>query len=239
MTTPTTYTAAQRIIRGAMINAGKLQKGDDPSSEDYADHINGLNDMIYFEQTQGLKIWLQYLQPLTPVAGQTVYVFGLGGDINIPRPPRIISADYYDSFGNNRPLGLPLAWADYNMLSNKFQTGPINSFFVDKKPTQLNVALWLTPDTQAATGQVKFTIQAQCTTIVSLTDAMDFPPEWLLGLQWIYADNISTGQPDRIMQKCSERATFYRNALNDWDTEDTSTTFSPDVRSTYGSGAFT
>jgi len=221
-----------------MVDAGYLQEGADPTPEQYANYMNRLNDVINFEQTQGLKLWLQYNLPVTLVAGQQTYTIGPGGSINMAKPMRVLDSSYYiDSNGIRRPL-IPLSRDDFNRLSNPGQTGAINSFFCDKQQTQLAVSFWLVPDAQAATGSVVLLVQQAVTGLVSLTDTMNFPNEWFIFLRWALADDICTGQPQAIMDRCLGKASMYRDALSAWDVEDASTSFAPDHRAAYLGGRF-
>ena len=222
----------------AMVDAGYLQEGADPSAEQFANYMNRLNDVINFEQTQGLKLWLQYNLPIALTAGQATYTIGPTGGVVMNKPMRVLDSSFYwDSNGISRPL-IPLSRDDYNRLSNQFQTGTINSYFVDKQQTQLAVSFWLVPDAQAATGSVVLLVQQQVTNLISLTDSMNFPQEWFIFLRWALADDICTGQPQAIMDRCTAKAAAYREALEDWDVEDASTSFAPDHRSAYIGGSF-
>ena len=229
MSLPADFYTPTRIVRFARQDAGLLQTGDSIDSEDLADDMNRLNELMLAAQTQGLKLWLQLLQPVPLVAGQAQYVFSPTGDVQMLKPSRVIEGYFLDQFGNQRPL-IPLSWDDWNKLSNKNQSGQINSYFVDKQAYQLNVWFWLVPDATAATGTAQLLLQQQQPTVTSLTDTMVFPPEWGIWLHWGLADQICTGQPQAIMDRCEKKAGAAFEALNDWDVEDAPTNFSPDVR---------
>jgi hypothetical protein len=238
MTTPANFNTADRIIRMAMKDAGLLQEGDDPSSEAIADNINRLNDLINLWQTTGLKVWLQYDLPIPLVAGQALYTIMPGGDINLTKPTRVIDNGYYiDSNGVRRPLIL-MSRLEFTNLANPNQQGSLNSYWPNKLKDRIEVTFWLVPDAQAATGVAHVCIQQQVSNLVSVTDTMDFPPEWFLALRWGLADEICGGQPAAIMERCAAKAMIYRNALDDWDVEDASTSFAPDQRSAYAAGNF-
>ena len=74
--------------------------------------------------------------------------------------------------------------------------------------------------------------------MVMLTDETAFPLEWSMGLRWGLADELATGQPQAIMDRCERRATAYREKLEDWDVEDAPTSFAPDQRVTYATSSF-
>lgn len=234
------FNTPNRIIRTAMVNAGKLQPGDDPSSQDFADNFDRLNDMLNIWQVDGLRLWLQFDQPITPVANKQTYTLGLGGDVNISKPTRVSNGGYYLESGgtSQRPL-IPLSWQEWTNLSNRSTTGPVTQYFVDKQPSFLNISFWLIPDVQAATGTIHLIIQQQQPTPTLLTDNMVLPQEWFMAAHWGLADEISTGQPQSIMDRCQSRAAFYKEKLDNWDVEDASTFFQPDSRSQYSANRFT
>lgn len=233
MTIPASINTPSRIIQLAMQDAGLLQQGDTPNSEDYAEHMGRLNDMVNLWQTQGLKLWLNQDFPVTLIAGTPTYFFGPPS----PKPLRVIQAYYADQFLNRRPL-IALSRDEYTRLSQVTQLGQINSYFVDKQQITLNVTFWLTPDVEAATGVAHLIRQEQVTNMVSLNDQMNFPQEWFIALRWGLADEICTGQPQAIMDRCASKAGAYRTALEDWDVEDASTSFQVDQRTVQDRGRF-
>lgn len=212
-----------------MDNAGLLAAGEEPTPEQYVKALNRLNDLVNYFQTKGIKLWLNSLQTIQLTAGVASYTF--------PVPvKRMLEAYYFDNSvpSISRPLNI-LSWNTYETLGNPGQLGPVNSIFVNKQiiPT---VTLWLVPDAQAATGTVRALVQTAVKNVVSLTDDMAFPNEWYMALHWGLAAEICTGQPEQIVQRCEKKAEAYRIALEDWDVEDASVTFSPDMRQRRPSG---
>jgi len=114
---------------------------------------------------------------------------------------------------------------------------PIN-FFVDKQSYVLNVNLWPTPGAQEAGGTVHLILQTQLAQGSALTDQTAFPVEWFPVLAWGLADELCTGQPQEIVQRCSSRYKEFREALDGWDVEDAQTFFTPDQRSGYYASDF-
>lgn len=237
MTFPASFNTPDRIISTAMFEAKLLQSGDTPKSEDYALYMPRLCDLINTWQTDGLKLWLNHDQAVTLVAGQRLYTFSPTGDVVMSKPLRVIQGYYLDSSNNQRPL-LVLSRDEYTRLSNVFNQGAINSYFVDKQQTELDVYFWLVPDATAATGTAHVIIQQQVTNFTGLTDTMNFPVEWYLALIWGLADEICGGQPQAVMNRCQQRAMYYKDKLDNWDVEDASTSFQPDQRITMNTGRF-
>lgn len=230
MPTPVNFNTPDRIIRMALKDAGFLSEGEDPTSEQFADAMNRLNDIINFEQTQGLKLWLQYDLAVTLVAGTQSYTIGPAGQVNMTRPMRVLPEGYYlNTDGIRRPI-FGISREEWNRLSNPSGQGPLTQFFVDKQKTYMKVHFWLVPDSVAATGTAHLLIQQQASNIVSLNDSLDFPIEWFMWLRWALAEDLSTGQPMAIMNRCSQFAARYKEGLESWDVEDVSTSFTPDYR---------
>jgi len=236
MTTPAVNTAGW-IIRSAMKDAGFLARSQEPTSEDYAENLARLNEMINLWQTQGLKLFLLQDLSVTLTAGVAQYTFGPAGTVVMDKPLRVVEAYYSDANGIRRPL-IPMAWNDYVRLSQITQQGQLNSYFVDKQSTLMKVFFWLVPDTVAATGTAHLVVQTQIANFISLTQVTMFPTEWTMALRWGLADEICTGQPQVIMDRCERRAKSYRTALEDWDVEDAPTRFAPDAMRMTGGGGF-
>ena len=197
MTAPANFNSPDRVIRQAMINAGKLNPNSDPTPSQYANYMPRLNDLVNFYCTKGLKLWLILDLAVTLVANQALYTFGPTGNVTMTKPIRSISGYYLDVNNNQRPL-IPISWDEYKRLSNVTNKGALNSFMVDKQQLTLNVYFWLTPDAQAATGTAHLSIEQQVTQVVGLYDVINFPVEWFIALHWGLADQISTGQPASV-----------------------------------------
>lgn len=221
-----------RVIRFALQDAGLLEQGQNPDSEDIADYFVRLNEMVNFWQTQGLKLWLNQDTSIVLIAGTATYSLGSLG----VKPLRVIQGYYLDSSNNRRDI-TDLSRDEYTRLSNVVQQGQINSYFVDKQQNTLNVSFWLTPDTDAATGTAHLITQQPVNNLIQLDETVNFPQEWFIALHWGLAAEICTGQPTAIVNRCEAKALLYRTMLEDWDVEDSSTRFTPDPQS-YQTGAF-
>lgn len=239
MATPSNNTPA-KIIEDGLFDAGLLEQGQQPDGEQLTVGMRKLQDLINYMQTQGLKLWLNEDLSITLTEGVGTYDLGpvlKGGTVDMTKPLRVVEAYYAGSTGIRRPL-LPLAWRDYVQLSQVNQTGALNSYFVNKEQYVLSVFFWLIPDATAATGTGHLVIQNQVTQPIILTDEMNFPPEWRMALRWGFAADNCRGQPDAIVQRCTQMADFYRRALEDWDVEDAPTSFQPDPRAQYATSSF-
>ena len=221
------------IISDAMHDAGYLQEGDEPNSEQLASYMRRLNDIINLWQTQGLKLWLEQDLAIPLVEGQNKYTLGpaVGSSVQMSKPLRALQGYVLNSTTNIRRPIIPMAWESWMRLSQIVgNNGTISSYFIDKQAAVLNVWFWNTPDALEATNIAHLLIQQQAVNPINLEQNVSFPQEWRIALRWGLADDISSGQPQAIMDRCMQRATQFRQALENWDVEDPSTRFAIDPR---------
>lgn len=238
---PANFNTPISVITTSLRNAGKLDLEADPSPSQLVDGLNRLNTLINYEQTQGLKLFLdQDISIAAPIlaAGTALYSLGPTGNVVMTKPLRIVQGYYVDSAANRRPIDPPLSRDEYTRLSTTTIQGTITSYFVDKQVSSLNVYLWNTPDAQAVTGTVHFIVQIQPAQLISLTDTITFPLEWKMYFDWALAQQITIGQPKTIIDRCDQMSAFYREKLEGWDVEDASTVIQPDQRIYQDVGGF-
>lgn len=228
------------IINDAMTDAGYLQEGQEANSEQLATYSRRLCDIINLWQTQGLKLFLLQDFAVNLIADQSQYLLSsTSDDVIVDKPLRVLQAYVLDATSlTKRPL-VPLSWNEWiNLSQTTGNTGAINSYFVDKQATVLKVNVWLTPDTAEALNSLHLLLQTQAANPVSLQDNVSFPQEWRIALRWGLADDICTGQPQAIMDRCAQKAEIYRTALEDWDVEDAPTRFTPGQQAAQQTGSF-
>lgn len=224
------------IIEDAMRAAGYLAEGDLPTSNQLAEYMRRLNDLVNVWQTQGLKLWLLQDLSISLVAGQNLYTIGpaTGNSLVMNKPTQVIDSAYVLNPTTNirRPL-VPLSWAAWMKLSQVTgNNGTISSYFVDMQSAVLNLWVWNTPDTLEAANSVHILIRQQVNNSINLEQSTQFPQEWRIALVWGLADEICTGQPQAIMLRCAQRALAYRTLLEDYEVEMPDVRFSLDSRYT-------
>lgn len=233
----TITTTAQRLITDAYRDAGLISQTQSPAAGQLSDGLSRLNDIINFEQTQGLKLFLFQDIEVTPVSGQNTYTLMTGGSVNIDKPQNVIDGYYADANGIRRPI-FPLSWNEWIRLSQINQPGQVNNYFVDKQFDRLVVKLWNTPDALAATGTVHLIARVQASNIAAVGANVLFPPEWFIFLRWALASDLATGQPAEIINRCDQKSAMYREALQNFDVEDSPIQFQPDSRMAYSQSDF-
>ena len=236
----TTYSITRdQIIVSALRKLGVVEPGDTASTID-ADIVTNcaqaINLMVKQWMTEGIKLWtvVEYTLPL--VSTQTSYTVGPSGcDLTADRPLRLIQCvlrnisvtPYIDI-----PMNI-LSKQEYMMLGSKFSSGMANSVYLNPGATTSTVKVFLTPDATTATNyQLIMTVQKPISDIGSASTVPDFPNEWMQALVWGLADQLALefGLPVNHRTEVLARAEKYRNMLVDWDIENESTFFQPDVR---------
>jgi len=230
---------AYGVISDAMVDAGWLQEGERPNSEQLATNMRRLSDIINLWQIQGLMLFLQQEITLPMVVGKSKYIIGpIGPDLVMPRPARILSGYIQDVNEIRRPLTI-ISREEWDLLPEiTGNNGEVNSFFVDKQASTLNLHLWMPPNSTEVLNTATFLAQVKATNPINLTDLTSFPQNWRIALRWGLADDICTGQPETIMARCQNKAMIYRQALSDWDVEDAPTYFSVNSRFYMNQGRF-
>jgi hypothetical protein len=229
MTAPVDLYTPDRLIRQALRDCGRLQFGSTPTSEQVDDAQSRLADIINTWQTQGLKLWLNSIVSLTLVEDQVSYTIGPAASPATTKAARILAGWFVSADDARRPLH-PLSWTEYYNLGQHTTSGAVNSYFVDKQLLNLVVKLWSPPDATAALGTVELLRQELAVAWTELTSDVAFPVEWFQALRWGLADELCSGQPQLIMERCERKAMMYRELLEDWDVEDTSTRIAPDMQ---------
>lgn len=224
MTAPASNTP-YAIITDAMQDAGLLQDGDEPNGEQLAKYLRRLNDIITFEQTQGLKLYLLTDQSITLVAGTQNYTV----TVSSVKPLRVDQGYILVGSTTRRPM-FPLSWNEWLLLSNINTQGTISQYFVNIQAATMTVSFWYTPDSIEAVNTAHLLVRREVTQPINLVETMEFPIEWRMFLRWCLAAELSTGQPAAIVTRCEGKSEAYRQAIEAWDVEQASTMFQVDPR---------
>jgi hypothetical protein len=199
--------------------------------------LEAFNMMIKQWQTEGIKLWTVVEQQVPLTASKTSYTIApSGGDITSNKPLRVIQAWLRNTTitPNVDTQVQILSKQEYNMLGSKFSTGTVNSLYLNPGVSSSVLNLYLTSDTLSSTRYTLYMVVQ-----VPLADVLDdgtadpqFPNEWYSTLVWNLADEIAVenGVPEKRRQEIALKANMYKSKLEDWDVENESTFFVPDMR---------
>jgi hypothetical protein len=248
------YTVTRdQIISLALRKLGMLEIGDTPDASTISNASMALNLLIKQLSTEGLKLWKVSELIVPIVANTTQYILGGSSSVTMydslapstaitDKPLKVVQG-FYRNTQATPDIDVPLmvvSKQEYNMLGSKFSTGSTNTVFYDPKTTYGVLYVYLTPDASTATNtELHLIAQMPLNDISSGTDIPDFPNEWMNCLVWNLADQLSIeyGVPMNHRQEIATRARSYRETLENWDTEASSTYFQMDYRFS-GSSAY-
>lgn len=237
MTTPLIFNTPELVIRAAMRQAKLLEKGSDPTSEDFAEQIGNLNGVIQFAATQGLKLFLWKDIPIVLTVAVPSYVITYAYPNAATNPLQKREAWYVTSSGNQYPL-IEYSWQEWETLSTKSQPGTPTNVFIDKQATTFTLILWPVPDTTGALGTAHLLVRTRPPQMITLNEQIIFPTEWYLYLVWNLAAQLCQGQPQAVIARIDQMAATYKEALEGFDVEDAPTVLQVDPRMGYQTSRF-
>lgn len=164
---------------------------------------------------------------LSSAASSGNVVFAYTSKIN--RPLRIHSAYRRDINNNDTPIEL-IARADYATLSSKTSEGKTIQAFYDPQLTNGLLNVWPTPD--LATDVVRFWYSRPLEDFDNASDNPDFPIEWGESLIYGLADRLCAiyKPPIEVRNRIKLEANEKLKEALDFDSENVSTFFGPDLR---------
>ena len=229
-----------QIIQLALRKLGVLELGDVPDSATIANASLALNLLVKQFATEGLKLWKVNELVLPLVQNQTVYSIGPASqnpltDLDTDKPLKVIQG-WLRNTSVSPMIDIPiqmLSQQEYNILGSKFSTGISNSMYYNVRKNSGNMYVYLTPDANTSQDyELHFMAQQPMDDINTGSQIPDFPNEWMNTLVWGLADQLAIeyGVIDSRRQEIAARAGAYRDRLNDWDVEVTSSFFQPDLR---------
>jgi hypothetical protein len=227
-----------QIITLALRKLGVIELDDmNPDPATIANASMSLNLLVKQLGTSGLKLWKINELILPLVAGQTDYSIGsaVGNNLITDKPLKVIQG-----FIRNNQVTPPtdtqvtiMSRQEYNLLGSKQSTGVLNSVFYEVRRDNGIMHVYVNPNaTMAANYTLHFIAQQPINDILTASEIPDFPIEWLNCLVWNLADQmaIEYGVPSNHRSEIVARAKAYREEMEDWDVETTSTFFQPDYR---------
>lgn len=191
------------IAKAALRSVGAIEPGEEPTAAEMQACLFTGNQMMDSWQAQRLFVFSinrLVFQPLTLV--QT-YTCGPGGDINIPRPPRITSVSVISQPTSTQPLELPLDMLDDQQWQNipvKNTPGglPQSCYDDDNYPLR-GLNFWPIP-----TQNVQFALYVW-QTLTQFADASTtlyaFPPAYLRAIRYALAVELAAefpGDPELV-----------------------------------------
>lgn len=163
------YTVSD-VISDALAKLYILEGGTTPDATSAATALRGLRNMLRTWAVDGVRLWLDAEQAITPVAGTATYTLTV-------RTLEVKQA-FRRNAGSDTPIRL-ISREEYNRLPNKASTGNPFAMWVDRDRTSTSVTLYPVPDAaSAANDTIYVTGKQQIQDVTDGAQDIDIPPEW-------------------------------------------------------------
>jgi hypothetical protein len=165
-------TTALSFIQRSLRLANVVGDGQTPSSEDAANGLEWLNDMLDSWSAESLMVYAQVPDVVTLTAGQSVYTIGAGGDFNIARPVRLRSVTQTVQ-GVTFPVDI-INQDEYDTITLRTLTQQLTRYVLYTNSAPLGtLTFWPTP---SATISATLWSDEVLSSVPSLTTDLVFPP---------------------------------------------------------------
>jgi len=224
-----------QIITSALRKVAALSEGQAPSAYMLSNGAFVLDTIIKAAHADGMPLWaiVEQTIPCSDFTNGKI-VIGIGQDVNIPAPLKVLSGYNRDKSNTNNPIDIPLTRLthyDYNWLSAKRSTGTPVQFFYEPMNQYGNLYLWPIPDTYSNQNrEIHITYQRPFEDVGDGSATMDFPPYWIdaliYNLAWRLCPEYGVPPNDRTM--LAKEADLLWNKALSFGTEEGSLFIEPD-----------
>ena len=198
---------AQNLIDLASKDAGYLASGETLNTEEYADCLIKLNQLIALWDIEYLNIFC-IKAALYTLTGSRTTPYSIGGgsspDFNAARPISIRAANIVTASGNFKfPLQI-LTAEQYAQITEQDAIGepPENLFYDNDYP---NALIYLNPWPSAA-DQLELYTWEQLGQLATIAATFDMPPGYAEALEWNLALSVAPGFGRPVTQEMATKA---------------------------------
>ena len=172
------------IVNRALRLIGAYSSNDSATAAQKADAYDVLNAMLKSWQVEGFS-WIRAFVTLTLVQAQNSYDLGAattdnfvysGSATTAARPIKIFGVTRRSPSGSEISV-LPVSRSDYMVIPNKTNQGKVNQYYYDPQLSMGKLYVWPAPD--ASLDVLVLDVDRPIQDVLSDTDTMDFPQEWI------------------------------------------------------------
>lgn len=221
----TSYEATRDdIIKGALRKIGKLAEGETPSTEDYTNCTQALNNIVVRFATLGMPLWKRTELPVTLVLATQTYT--------IPNSLKVPQVILKDTTGGVQYELINKSRYDFNRLPSSTTGTPVHFTF---NPNLENgtLTIWPAPDAGAVSSKSLVVVyQKEFDGFVSGTNTPDFPSYWTDAIIYELAVNVAPeyGTPLQDRQMLKTEAKTYLEQAQGYGDEESSMFVQPEMR---------
>lgn len=228
----TTEMTRDTLAYAALRKLGVMAQGQTPTTEEYRDATEALNNLIAQFQTMGMPLWARKSYVLTMVANQASYTIGVGQTNNTAFPLKILQAWTEPTSGGGRQPLEPIAIYDYNLLpTTTSQAGTPSQYSYQPNINYGVFKLWPAPDANTvATRTLTLSYQAPFEVFSASGDTPYFPREWNNALIYGAAALLAPefGLPLNDRSQLEQQAAKHLMIALDFGLEEAPITFAPE-----------
>lgn len=165
-----------RKINALSMGEGLLAVQEIPGSQ-YSDMLITLQVMLRSWSQSKINVYSSKRESVSLIPSQSLYTWGVGGNINSERPHKILSAFVRDVNGSDVPVEI-ISENQYNSIAVKSSTGrPCYLFFQPEYPL-VNVYLYPTPDISETLWISSLKPFTEASSFSSVSDNIAFPTNY-------------------------------------------------------------
>lgn len=199
------------LVRGAMLEIGALEAGEDPTPSEYEDILQKLNAMLGRWGTKHILIPASVSESFSLSAGTASYTMGSGGTASSVRAMKILDTAYIRDSGNVDYRVRVISESEYNDLSIKgLQSRPQKLYYDQGYPTG-TIYFYPTPDA-TETAYINSLKPLSEIALSGITDDFNLGREYEEAIQLNLAIRIAPMFGERVTQ---ELILFADEALED------------------------
>lgn len=164
------------IIEGALRKLGQIESGETPTTDEYADALEALNDILDSLNNERLMCFSLQTETLTLANADDTYTVGTSGDLNTTRPVEIVAA-YAVVDGYSHPM-TRLSEEQYAAIPDKTAVADWPDKFVYRPTIASSLGTVVVHPVPNGTVTVKLVTRIQLTSIASTATTVTLPPGW-------------------------------------------------------------
>ena len=213
------------IISDAYSHIGSLSEGEDLSPYNEAFATRQLELMVKAFAASGYNIWSRSRGEQRLSVGLSEYILDF---LDNGRPLKIYNIQWRDSSGNDTPIHL-ISQKEYMNLPYKGSSGKPTQVYFD---SQLDPKLYVWPTPDSSADRLLFTYDHYVQDFDSKTFDIGLPVEWHEALSWNLALRLCGKERITMSERQFVKAMADQSleAVNSYDNEPESLSFSPDMR---------
>ncbi len=167
---------AGSVIKRAMRLLGQLDSGATPTTDEYTDGLEVLNDLVDSWNNDQLLCFSYQTESLTLADGDSSYTIGASGDLNTTRPVEILEA-YVISGTTSYPVKI-INEAEYAAIPDKDSEGDFPTRLLFRPTMASSQATVIVHPVPSAANTLKITTRVVVSSFAATSTTVTLPPGW-------------------------------------------------------------